>query len=212
MLKQISFKTPDEAAQLFDRLYAIALEKSPTLTKGSYFEEVINGYANPKTQTVEVDNPVLTKRITDLETEVQEQNEEIKNYLENSNYEMYLLRRLRLMLNLPEDADGDVILAEIAATQSRAMMALSTQEPVANQIMFTIDQPHLALLQETVKRLSEQYGTTVTMKDVLMDMFARYTIEQFNEWFYPFVINGDADFKAITGYTQKELKQWLKTK
>lgn len=212
MLKQISFKTPDEAAQLFDRLYAIALEKSPTLTKGSYFEEVINGYANPKTQTVEVDNPVLTKRITDLEKEVSELNEEIKNYLENSNYEMYLLRRLRLMLNLPEDADGDVILAEIAATQSRAMMALSTQEPVANQIMFTIDQPHLALLQETVKRLSEQYGTTVTMKDVLMDMFARYTIEQFNEWFYPFVINGDADFKAITTYTQKELKQWLKTK
>ena len=212
MLKQISFKTPDEAAQLFDRLYAIALEKSPTLTKGSYFEEVINGYANPKTQTVEVDNPVLTKRITDLEKEVSELNEETTNYLENSKKEFVFFSHLRTLLNLTEEASYVEIVQEIKDTQSRAMMALSTQEPVANQIMFTIDQPHLALLQETVKRLSEQYGTTVTMKDVLMDMFARYTIEQFNEWFYPFVINGDADFKAITTYTQKELKQWLKTK
>jgi hypothetical protein len=212
MLKQISFKTPDEAAQLFDRLYAIALEKSPTLTKGSYFEEVINGYANPKTQTVNVDNPELLAKITDLENQIELLNEETTNYLEESKKEVVFFNHLLTALNLTENASYVEIIAEIKATQNRAIMAFSTPEPAANQIMFTIDQPHLALLQETVKRLSEQYGTTVTMKDVLMDMFARYTIEQFNEWFYPFVINGDADFKAITGYTQKELKQWLKTK
>ena len=212
MLKQISFKTPGEAAELFDRLFAETLKTNPAITKGSYFEEVINGFANPKTKNVEVDNPENTIKIGKLEKEIKELNEEINNYLENTNTELAFIIKLREMLNLAEVATGDEIITEIAATQNRAFMALKTPEPVPNQIMFTIDQPHLALLQETVKRLSERSGTDVTMKDVLLDMFVRYTVEQYSEWFYAFVINGDTDFKAITGFTQKELKGWLKTK
>jgi len=78
-----------------------------------------------------------------------------------------------------------------------------------NEIRFEIPEPHLSLLNETKKRLSEKYQTTITIKDILLDMFARYSIEQFNEWFYPFVIAPE-EFESITGYNHSQLKQWLK--
>jgi hypothetical protein len=111
-------------------------------------------------------------------------------------------------LDLKNTEDRDAILAEIKATQNRAFMA---QQPAPGQIAFIISELQLQLLTETTRLLSEKYGITVTMKDILLDIFMRYTIEQYNEWFYSFVIK-NGQFEAITGKTQKELIQWLQTK
>jgi hypothetical protein len=216
MLKQISFKTPEEASVLFDSLFALAVAASPALTKGAFFEEVVNGFANPKTK--EVSDPQQAARIEELEKLVDQQklvlldnDKEISDCLELSTQELNFLIALRTMLNLPADADGAAVITEIRATQQRAMNALTEQRPLSeNEILFTIPDVHLKLLNETVKRLTEKYKNKVTIKDVLLDMFARYTIDQLNEWFYPFVIKGDEDFKAVTGYTQKQLQAWLK--
>lgn len=45
------------------------------------------------------------------------------------------------------------------------------------------------LLEETSARLSSRYGRPIGSMQVLVDMFLRYTIEQWNEWFYPFVLS-----------------------
>jgi hypothetical protein len=210
MVKQVNFKLETETADLFDKMHQFALEQNPVLTKSVFLELVINAYANPKTQ--QVDNPEHIARIKKLEQENQIQvtqiaalDEEIINYLDGSKSDVNFLNALRSMLDLTTDADGDAILAEVKSTQNRAFMALQT---APGQIAFTIPELHLQLLTETARLLSEKYATTVTMKDILLDMFIRYTVEQYAEWFYPFVINGD-QFTAITGKTQKQLQNLL---
>jgi hypothetical protein len=216
MLKAVTFKTDSEAVELFDKLYQINTESRQGLTKGAFFEEMVNQFANPKTIT----DPLQKLVIEDLQTQLADQqkanddlSQELNNYFEQSKHELTFINNVRSMLSLQPDATGDEIVTEIRATQQRAMNALISQRPLnEDEILFSIPQPHLALLQETVKRLSVKMGTDITIKDVLLDMFARYTIEQFSEWFYPFVIKGDDDFNTITGFTQKQLKAWLKTK
>lgn len=216
MQKQITFKTDEDAVSLFERMYSNALAENTNLTKGAFFEEMVNGYANPKTKSVP--DPADAERIDELkksllssDTKVLDLTEEVDNYLKESGIYVQFISQLKEILSLPEDAITLEIIQEVRATQQRAMSALVLPKLEENQIMFTIDEPHLSLLRATVSRLSQKYDATVTMKDVLLDMFARYTIEQYSEWFYPFVVNGN-DFKTITGYTQKELQAWLKTK
>jgi len=216
MLKQISFKTPEEGAELFDKLFLVAQETNPNLTKGAFFEEVVNGFANPKVkQVADPQQATLILELKKLNEEkdqrIIELNRENDDCLELSRQELNFIIELRTMLSLADDADGEAIVKEIRATQQRAISGLTEQRPLSeNEILFSIPEIHLQLLNETVKRLTGKYGKTVTIKDVLLDMFARYTIEQFNEWFYPFVIKGDEDFRTITGFTQKQLQAWLK--
>ena len=212
----MNFKIEQEAADLFDKMHQLALAENQGLTKSVFLENIINAYANPKIQ--HTDNPEhiariaeLEKdlnRIAELEKELLQRDDEISNYLDGSKSDVNFINALRSMLELTADDDGDAILAEIKATQNRAFMAL---QPPPNQIAFTIPEIHLKLLTETAKLLSEKYGTTVTMKDILLDMFIRYTVDQYAQWFYPFVVKED-QFEIITGKTQNQLKQWLKTK
>jgi len=240
--KAITIKTSESAAQAFADALAAERQKNPLVTVGSFFEQLISGGAptggnseelaqlKEKLETEQLTNSELIEELGEerefsaevaklLGFEVLQTKQTILSAVGicSSEEKLYreFLSELYEQLDLPEDKQSrSGILLEIKATQQRAMMALQDAEPVPfpeNQIMFTIDEPHLALLKATVERLSAKYNATVTMKDVLLDMFARYTIEQYNEWFYPFVINGE-DFHKITGFTQKQLKQWVEKK
>lgn len=212
MQKSTTIKTDEEVVAAFDRMYAKAVDRNTGLTKGAFFAQMVNEYANPTTTIKEVESPQQAAEIARLETQVQQLESEVTNYLNDTSDVVKFYTALRQTLNLEtdDDATGDAIIAEIRKTQQRAMSALQDQRPFKeDEILFSIPQPHLALLQETAKRLSTD-NVTVTIKDILLDMFLRYTVEQWAEWFYPFAINGDDDFRKITGYTQKELKQWLK--
>lgn len=68
-----------------------------------------------------------------------------------------------------------------------------------------------ALLLETARRLSERYGQSVTPEMILLDMFNRYTIERWSQWFYPFVLE-DRDIEAASGLDMRTLKSYLKSK
>lgn len=68
-----------------------------------------------------------------------------------------------------------------------------------------------ALLLETARRLSERYGQSVTPAMILLDMFNRYTIERWSQWFYPFVLE-DRDIEAASGLDMRTLKSYLKSK
>lgn len=240
--KAITIKTSEAAAQAFADALAAEREKNPLVTVGSFFEQLISGgvptggnsedlaQLKERLETEQLTNNELLQELGEeheFTAEIAkivgiESAESKENILHAVSFCSSVEKRYKESfveicesLDLPEEKRTPYdVLNEIKATQQRAMMALQDAEPAPfpeNQIMFTIDEPHLALLKATVERLSAKYNATVTMKDVLLDMFARYTIEQYNEWFYPFVINGE-DFHKITGFTQKQLKQWVEKK
>ena len=69
------------------------------------------------------------------------------------------------------------------------------QEPVNwESIRPTLNPLVVELLEHTASRLSDRYKRTVEPMQILIDMFTRYTLERWNEWFYPFVIR---DYEII---------------
>ena len=47
----------------------------------------------------------------------------------------------------------------------------------------------MVLIELTATKLSEKYGRNVEPIQILVDMFMRYTIERWNQWFYPFQLD-----------------------
>lgn len=71
-----------------------------------------------------------------------------------------------------------------------------------------------ALLETTAARLSERENHEIEPMQILTNMFLRYTIEQWSQWFYPFVLS-DREIVAIAHEnspeitTMSQLKQLL---
>lgn len=51
------------------------------------------------------------------------------------------------------------------------------------------------LLKRTAENLTKKYNREITPKMILVDMFVKYTIEQYSVWFYPFVISDEEIIK-----------------
>ena len=193
MSKQVTFKPSDEVVDKFEQLFEAAKAENPLLSKPKFFEMMVNVYGTEHPE----DNIVSDgsyKILCDKQTEY--------------------FNDIADLLNLKiENYSIQDIFNEIRATQQRAMAALQSQtipddyqRPLAeNEILFSIPDIHLKLLTEVTRRLSTD-ESRVTIKDVLLDMFLRYEVQRYNEWFYPMVIRDD-EFEAITGYTRKDLKK-----
>ena len=61
-------------------------------------------------------------------------------------------------------------------------------------IKLTLNPLVVELLEVTASRLSDRYKCTVDPMQILVEMFTRYTLERWNEWFYPFVMR---DYEII---------------
>lgn len=97
--------------------------------------------------------------------------------------------------------------------ESQQTLAESEQNAVAqraNNSAMQIDAPDwvMALLEQTAEKLSAEYGREITATNILLDMFIRYTVERWNNWFYPFVLD-DREIENITGYSIKQLEQYI---
>lgn len=57
------------------------------------------------------------------------------------------------------------------------------------KIRTTIKPFAVSLIELTAIKLSAKYGREVQPMQILVDMFMRYTIERYNQWFYPFQLN-----------------------
>ena len=200
----LSIKTDDATQEQYQNMFLEAKELDPTLTQGKFFADMVRKLqeSNPEPGPVDLSNYIL-----------KETHEEIhENY---TRYHNILFAINQTLATDDQQFELEEIPEMIRKIQQRAMMVPAVEylpEPMQeNEIRFEIPEPHLSLLNETKKRLSEKYGTTITMKDILLDMFARYTIERYNEWFYPFVISPD-EFESITGYNHTQLKAWLRKK
>ena len=58
-----------------------------------------------------------------------------------------------------------------------------------NQVRTTIKPFAVSLIELTAVKLSVKYGRAVEPMEILVDMFMRYTIERWNQWFYPFQLD-----------------------
>ena len=203
-LSQFAQKVPTEAKELFDDLFDRAKEQRPT--KGAFFEEMTHAFANPKTVEKTVDNPELVEKNFNLTKDLEVVNQQIAD-IETSHTR--LLVDLSALLGSEKTLTAESVIAEIQMTQQRAMSVpteVEVERPLAaNEILFDIPEPHLSLLKATSERLN------TTDKDILLDMFIRYTVEQHAQWFYPFVIKSP-EFETLTGHSHQKLKLWLKKK
>lgn len=73
------------------------------------------------------------------------------------------------------------------------------------QIRATLQPFSVELLEKTATKLSEKYGREVEPMQILVDMFLRYTIERWSEWFYPFVLN-DAEIVETAHVINDEIR------
>lgn len=61
------------------------------------------------------------------------------------------------------------------------------------------------LLENTAEKLSARYNKEVKPLQILIDMFMRYTIEKWSQWFYPFVLS-DKEILEIAQQINPEIK------
>ena len=71
-----------------------------------------------------------------------------------------------------------------------------------DKLSFTLPEPARSLLLEYARRMD------VRPEEILIDMFVRYVTEQYNCWFFDFVVR-KSEFKEVCGYTHAEVLNWL---
>lgn len=75
-------------------------------------------------------------------------------------------------------------------------------EESGEKLAFTLPEPARSLLLEYASRMD------VRPEEILIDMFVRYVTEQYNHWFFDFVVR-KSEFKEVCGYTHAEVLNWL---
>lgn len=201
-IKQVGFKTTTTAAMQFDDMFSRAQAQSPELTKGEFFAKFVDAAKG--------DGILTIQKSVDTENFIERKKfEELERTFEKFKADLLLL------LSLDAEKSEADILAEVRATQQRAMIvpsSIETERSVAdNEILFSIQEPQLAIFKETASRLSVKLKKEVTLRDLFIDVLLRYVVQMYNEWFFPFVIRPD-EFEAICGYKHKDLLQWLNNK
>lgn len=216
--KQVTFRADEETVDLFEKLFLEQKSINPEITKPAFFTMMIADFENK--QELKNENSVDLSLYVP-KAEYQELERQLQTAIDNSSNgndldeikaisERFFADLCAALFLDPKEATTEQVFAEIRSTQQRAIAALKEPEEIevideAGEIItIKLTHIHIALLTETAKRLSTPENT-VTISDILSDMYYRYEVQRFNEWFYPWVIK-DSEFLEITGYTRKQLE------
>ncbi len=103
-------------------------------------------------------------------------------------------------------AESQQTTEETGQSLADALQKLTAQRLSDDAIV--IDNPGFVgkLLTATAEKLSVKYKREITPQMILQDMFLRYTVQRWSEWFYPFILK-DKDIEEISGYTISQIKQ-----
>ena len=101
--------------------------------------------------------------------------------------------------------EQNMSLASVISERDTTIAELQEKHPTWAQIRVTLQPFTVALIEETARRLSEKYGRTIAPMSILTDMFLRYTIERWNEWFYKFCLN-DREILTIAQEINPDIK------
>ncbi len=108
-------------------------------------------------------------------------------------------------------AESQQTAEERAQSVADLTQKLTAQRLSENALVIEVQPFMRGLLTATTEKLSAKYKHEVTVQDVLLDMFLRYTVERWSEWFYPFVLS-DKEIEAASGIPAKTLKQYIEKK
>lgn len=114
-------------------------------------------------------------------------------------------RIAELTEQLSTQEEQNMSLASVISERDATIAELQEKHPTWAQIRVTLQPFTVALLEETARRLSERYGKQVAPMAILTDMFLRYTIERWNEWFYKFILN-DREILSIAQKINPDIK------
>lgn len=183
--KTLSIRVTEEYESIFDKLHEKANAESP-ISKSAFFERMLDAYANPKVKEVEVlrDTPETTAELEQLKKDYNEVSETCKNLTEE-------VESLQSKLSVNNDT-----ITRLQRDYTSKQQEVNTLEKdlstAENRSVLDFMKPFPArLLALTAERLSQKYNREVTPIQVLGDMFLRYTIEKWSEWFYPWVLTED---------------------
>lgn len=101
--------------------------------------------------------------------------------------------------------EQNMSLTSVISERDTTIAELQEKHPTWAQIRVTLQPFTVALIEETARRLSEKYGRTIAPMSILTDMFLRYTIERWNEWFYKFCLN-DREILVIAQEINPDIK------
>ena len=101
--------------------------------------------------------------------------------------------------------EQNMSLTSVISERDTTIAELQEKHPTWAQIRVTLQPFTVALIEETARRLSEKYGRTIAPMSILTDMFLRYTIERWNEWFYKFCLN-DREILSIAQEINPDIK------
>jgi len=175
--KQFSVRLTDDQRTQLNENFPDALQKE-------ILDKLLNKYNERP------DNSHFTDKITELEKE----NENLKDKLDCSNAD-----NLQIIDLQQKNTELESRLAETMAKLVAVPVPTGERE-----LRFTVPPLAFALLQEYAKRLETD------PQNILIDMFLRYVVEQRNHWFFDFAVR-KSEFLSITGYSYGDVEKWLKT-
>lgn len=212
----MSFRLSDEYQAIFNKLHEQACEANGSpISKVTFLEKVLDFYSSPKVKEVEVlrDTPETTAELEQLKKDYNEVSESCKNLKEE-------IASLQRKLSENNDtitrlrSDYECLQRDYTSKQQEVNTLEKDLSTAENRSVLDFMKPFPArLLALTAERLSQKYKREVTPIQVLGDMFLRYTIEKWSEWFYPWVLT-EADIlneaqKINPNITSvKQLKTW----
>lgn len=210
----ISFRLSDEYQAIFNKLHEQACEANGSpISKVTFLEKVLDFYSSPKVKEVEVlrDTPETTSKLEELQNTIEQLQSEKESLLVRlQDYESKLDESNVNTARLQSDYDSkqEDYLQQITDLQEQVNTAN------ARTVLDFMDPFPARLLNLTAKYLSERYNREVTPINVLVDMFIKYTIQKWSEWFYPWVLSDTEIVKEAQKfnkdiYSIKQLKAWL---
>lgn len=194
--KTLSIRVTEEYESIFDKLHEKANAESP-ISKSAFFERMLDAYANPKVKEVEVlrDTPETTSRVEEQQNTIEQLQSEIENLRESLQENEGKLNESDVnTARLQNDYNSKQkdYLQQITNLEEKVNKLTEDLSTAKNRSVLDFMKPFPArMLALTAERLSQKYKREVTPIQVLGDMFLRYTIDKWSEWFYPWVLTED---------------------
>jgi hypothetical protein len=194
-MEQINIKLTSEIKSLFQNVYEELKSSGEVSTLNEYIELLVERFQNPPKRYInspEVSIELTNARntIKELRIEISEIRDKYQQQVDIITNEIILLRNKK-----PEYIEVPVEIER-----------LIEKELSENQLVINIPTCTKVLLFETANRLSKKYNKVISAESILLNMFMRYTVEQYNQWFYPFVISSN-EIEKLTGYSNREINK-----
>ena len=189
----LSYRVKDTTKQRADSLGVLG--KGDNVDADTSFTKLLDAYENSLHQA-EADSEqseMLNALAQKLQCPINEVNEKLTAFQEE--HDQLIASQKELNERHEQSlAENELLKAEIEQLQV-ACNQIDWEKIKKSMKPFVVD-----LLELTARKLSDKYNKKVTPMQVMVDMFLRYTIERWNQWFYPFVVKDDEIIRLAHQY------------